>query len=230
MKIMPFKIAAVHTASPMIETTKSLAAQYLDTDIKLFNITDDSLIQEVIREDKVTDAVKRRLINYYFCAVDAGADIIFNTCSSVGEVASDSRKIIPIPIVKIDDAMTSNAVSEASRLGVLATLNSTLGPTLRLLESKASEASKIISTVQGLAKGAFDALLEGDSQKHDSLIIDKAKEISGDCEIIVLAQGSMARIQKSIEDATGRKVLSSPVLGILDLKKTIKKIQTESSL
>ena len=67
---MPFKIAAVHTASPMIETIKSLAAQYLDTDIKLFNITDDSLIQEVIREDKVTDAVRRRMINYYFCAVE----------------------------------------------------------------------------------------------------------------------------------------------------------------
>ena len=71
---MSFTIAAIHTASPMIEATKSLVKEFLQDDVKLINITDDSLIQEVIREDKVTDAVKRRLTNYYFSAVDAGAD------------------------------------------------------------------------------------------------------------------------------------------------------------
>ncbi len=221
---MSITIAAVHTASPMIEATKKLIKEYLDEEVILINITDDSLIQEVIREDKVTDAVKRRLTNYYFSAVDAGADIIFNTCSSVGEVAEIARNIIPIPIIKIDDAMTSKAVRDSDKIGVLATLNTTLGPTVRLLESKSNKMKKEISIVQGLAKGAFEKLISGDSEKHDRIIIETAIKIANQCDIIVLAQGSMARIQNELEEATSKTVLASPVLGILELKGVLDKM------
>lgn len=225
---MSITIAAIHTASPMIETTKLLVKEYLQDNVKLINITDDSLIQEVIREDKITDAVKRRLNSYYYSAVDAGADIIFNTCSSVGEVAEHARAFIPIPIVKIDDAMTQEAVKIGTKIGVLATLNITLGPTVRLLKSKAKNIGKEIAVAKGLANGAFEALIGGDTERHDLLIIETAKGIADQCDTIVLAQGSMARIQKEIEYATGKTVLASPELGILALNKEIQNIKKKS--
>lgn len=221
---MTITIAAIHTASPMIETIKALVKEYLPENVRLINITDDSLIQEVIREGKATAAVTRRLMNYYYSAVDAGADIIFNTCSSVGEVAAAARSIIPIPIVKIDDAMTRQAIEKYSRIGVLATLASTLGPTVNLLKQKAAQKTKEIIVLEGLAKGAFEALLNGDAETHDVLILETAANIAADCEVLVLAQGSMARMQVKIREVTGKDVLASPVLGILDLKNEVEKL------
>ena len=58
-------IAAVHTAMAMVEPTKELSSKYLPN-IRLINIVDESLIQDVISAGKVPDAVKKRLINYYY--------------------------------------------------------------------------------------------------------------------------------------------------------------------
>lgn len=85
-------VAAIHTALAMVEPTKALFAEHLP-DVRLINIIDESLIQDVISTGSVPPAVKKRLLNYYFSAVDAGADIIFNTCSSVGEIASVARSL-----------------------------------------------------------------------------------------------------------------------------------------
>ena len=210
-------IAAIHTASPMLEPTKELVAMHLEN-VNLISIVDDSLIQEVINNNGITAGVKRRLMNYYFSAVDAGADIIFNTCSSVGDVAIAAREVIPIPIVKIDDAMAHVAIKEAKSIGVLATLNSTLEPTIRLLERFAGEEAKEVILRKGLAEGAFQAVISGDKEKHDRLILETAESLAADVETFVLAQGSMARMEDQIAQVTGKNVLSSPLSGVLSLK------------
>ena len=56
-------VAAIHTAMPMVEPTRELFAKHLP-DVRLINIVDDSLIQDVIAAGEVTAAVKKRLMNY----------------------------------------------------------------------------------------------------------------------------------------------------------------------
>ena len=213
-------IAAVHTAMAMVEPTKELFSKYLPN-IRLINIVDESLIQDVISAGKVPDAVKKRLINYYYSAVDAKSDIIFNTCSSVREVAAIARNFIPVPIIRIDEAMAEEAIVKSGRIGVLATLPTTLGPTCRLLELKAAEIGKSITVIEGLAGGAYQAVIEGNKEKHDELILNKALEIADKCDVIVLAQGSMARMEEQLALKTGKIVLSSPLRGILQIKEFI---------
>lgn len=215
------KIAAVHTAMPMVEPTKSLFAEILP-EVKLFNIVDDSLIQDVIAESKVTKGVSSRLKDYYQAAVDAGADLIFNTCSSVGDVAIEARTFIPIPIIKIDDAMAEIAVKRFDRVGVMATLQSTLDPTIRLIEAVAQEKGKSVEIVDGLAKGAFEAMIGGDANEHDDLLRETAKSIADSVDGIVLAQGSMARMQEELEALAGVPVLSSPRLGVESIRDYLK--------
>lgn len=215
------KIAAVHTAMPMVEPTKSLFAEILP-EVKLFNIVDDSLIQDVIAESKVTKGVSSRLKDYYQAAVDAGADLIFNTCSSVGDVAIEARTFIPIPIIKIDDAMAEIAVKRFDRVGVMATLQSTLDPTIRLIEAVAQEKGKSVEIVDGLAKGAFEAMIGGDANEHDELLRETAKSIADSVDGIVLAQGSMARMQEELEALAGVPVLSSPRLGVESIRDYLK--------
>ncbi|MCU0379108.1 MAG: aspartate/glutamate racemase family protein [Bacteroidales bacterium] len=216
-------VAAIHTATPMIEPTKELFAEHLPG-VRLINIVDDSLIQDVIRNNKVTPGVKKRLISYYYAAIDAGADIIFNTCSSVGETAIAARVFLPVPVVKIDDEMARQAVKFSNRIGVLATLTTTLGPTCRLVESMAIEAGISVKIKEGLAEGAFQAVISGNKDLHDQLIMKRALEIAADVDVIVLAQGSMARMEQALSAATGKRVLSSPLYGVLSVAQKIKEI------
>ena len=213
-------VFAIHTAMPMVEPTKELFAQYLP-DVRLVNVVDESLIQDVIAANEVPPMVKKRLMNYYYAALDAGADVIFNTCSSVGDVALLAKELMPVPLVKIDDAMAEKAVVNYKRIGVLATLETTLSPTVRLIKHFAQAALKTVTIVDQLAEGAFEAVISGDKDKHDKLILDAAIKIADKVDVLVLAQGSMARMEEELKLKTGKEVLSSPLSGVLSVKEVV---------
>ena len=211
------KVTAVHTAMALVTPLTEIFKTYMP-EVKLNHIADDSLIQEVIANNGVTPAVRRRLLSYYNAAADAGADVVFNTCSSVGDIADLGKDIAPIPVFRIDYPMAAKAVAEASRIGVISTLSTTLDPTRRLLERAAKEQGREVTLVDGLAQGAFQAGQSGDSQTHDRLIAEAAGRIAAEVDLFVLAQGSMARMEQRLADITGKPVLSSPVLGVKGLR------------
>lgn len=202
----------------LVEPLNKIFKEYLP-EVKLNHIADDSLIQEVIANNEVTPAVRRRLLAYYHTAASAGADVVFNCCSSVGDVADLGNTIAPIPVFRIDYPMAVEAVNSAKRIAVISTLPTTLDPTRRLLECAAKEAGKEVVLVDGLAKGAFQAGQSGDSETHDRLIREAAEAIADKVDLFVLAQGSMARMEKKLAEITGKPVLSSPVSGVIGLKK-----------
>ena len=212
------KVVCVHTAmalvGPLTETFRELIPE-----VQVEHIAESSLIKEVIANNAVTPAVRRRLLDYYNAAADSGADIIFNTCSSVGDIADLGNSISRVPVFRIDRPMAERAVQEAQRIGVISTLPTTLDPTCRLLKNCAAEAGKEITLVEGLADGAFAAGQSGDSETHDRLIAEAAQRIADSVDLFVLAQGSMARMEQRLSELTGKPVLSSPVLGVLGLRK-----------
>lgn len=216
------KVFAVHTALAMIEPITELFIKHLPN-VKLNHIVDDSLIQEVITNNTVTPSVAKRLMNCFFMAVDAGANIIFNTCSSVGEIAQMARKTVPIPLLKIDDPMAIEAVNSFTRIGVLATLPTTLEPTANLLKTIAANRGKEIQITESLAKGAFEAVMSGDRETHDNLILEASENVADKVEAIVLAQGSMARMEKKLAQLSRKPVFSSPESGVLGVKSCVKK-------
>jgi len=210
-------VAAIYTALALVQPLKDLFKRYLPG-CRLINIVDDSLIEEVIQHGGPTLPVKQRLLAYFATASRTGADIVLNTCSSVGEIADLAQHFISKPILRIDRPMAKIAVAKAERIGVLATLPTTLGPTTRLLLEEASKLHKQIHIEQGLAEGAFHELLSGNIQRHDELLEKVATEIAQKVEILVLAQGSMARMTKRLQEITGREVLSSLLPCVLALK------------
>ncbi len=212
------KVVCVHTAmalvGPLTETFKRLIPE-----VEVEHIAESSLIKEVIANNAVTPAVRRRLLDYYNAAADSGADVIFNTCSSVGDIADLGNQICRIPVFRIDKPMAEKAVQEAKRIGVISTLPTTLDPTCRLLQNCAKAAGKEIELVEGLADGAFAAGQSGDGETHDRLIAEAAQKIADKVDMFVLAQGSMERMEKRLAELTGKPILSSPCLGVLGLRK-----------
>jgi Asp/Glu/hydantoin racemase len=210
-------VVAVYTGQGLAEPLKKVFDEKIPG-VRLVNIIDDSLISDVVKAGEVTSKVKKRLFQYYQTAVDMDAAVILNTCSSVGEVADLAREFIDIPIVKIDELMATEAVENYASVGVLATLPSTLDPTMRLIENQAKLKGKTINIVNGLAEGAYDALVSGKPEEHDRILLETASKVAEQVDAIVLAQGSMARMEKALHDKIGKPVLSSPIRGVTEIK------------
>ncbi len=218
------KTAAVFfTAQTLVGPITQLFAEIVPN-CRLINIVEDAMIGDVIREGQVTPAIARRLVHYYLAAQDTGADLIFNTCSSIGDVAAAARSLLDIPLVKIDDAMAAEAVRTGTRIGVLATLPTTLAPTVRLVKAQAEKAGRTISIVEGLAQGAYEALVARQPEKHDQMVMAAAEQVARQSDVIVLAQGSMARMEDALAKTAGKPVLSSPRRGVLEVKETLERM------
>ena len=203
-----FTISAVYTA-PAIVDDVTAAFEELYPEGRIINIIDGGLIKDIIKAGKVTDASARRLLNCYSSAVDAGVDLILNTCSSVGDIVEHAQCFISVPIIKIDAPMVRLAIEKGERIAVLATLPTTLSPTVRLVESEAAQRGRKIQVVEGLAEGAYEALVSGNRAEHNRILLETAKRVADESDVIVLAQGSMARMEDEIYEMTNKPVLSS---------------------
>ena len=94
---------------------------------------------------------------------------------------------------------------------------------MRLVQSQAELLGRHVSVVEGLAEGAYQALVNGKPEEHDQRILDAARRLAQDVDAIVLAQGSMARMEKKLAEATGKPVLSSIKRGVKAVKSVLEK-------
>jgi len=217
-------VVAVHTGIFMVDLIKRLFVEILP-EVKLKNIVDDSIIADLIEAGGVTPAITKRMMSHYHAGVDAGADIIFNTCSSTGEVADLGAYQLSVPMFKIDLPLATKAVERANSIGILATLPTTLGPTVRLIRTQANRLNKPVTIVEGLANGAFDKFMSGDTSGHDQMILDTANRMADQVDIFVLAQASMSRMEDVLSANTGLPVFSSPRLGVSALKAKLEEMK-----
>jgi len=214
------KIVAIYTGQGLAEPLQKLILDKF-SGINLVNLIDDSLIRDVITAGTVTKSVSRRLINYYQIAAEMGADLILNTCSSVGEIADMGRELVDIPLVKIDEPMAEHAAANYAQIGVIATLPTTLEPTIRLIKSQAQRLNREVEVVDGLAAGAYQALVSGSPEEHDRLILEVGQKLSQQVDCIVLAQASMMRMQEQLQEYAGVTVLASPPLCLPRIKEIL---------
>lgn len=177
------------------------------------HIVDDTLLPEVLANGGVTPRVRSRMCEYYRNAELAGADLIFNQCSSVGEVADIASTLVGVPVIKVDTRMAEVACGTGARVGVVATLETTLGPTCRLIEATAARLGKKIEITRCLVAGAFDHLIAGDRAKHNQMVLDAIRDLARRTDVIVCAQGSMMAIVPDL-GPTPVPVLTSPRLGV----------------
>ena len=217
---MPKTVFAIHTSLALVAPLGKLFAELLPG-VRLVNIVDDSLLADVRIAGCLTPSVTRRIVGYGVLAQSAGAAAIFNCCSSVGEAANLLSQAVEIPVVKIDDCMADGAVGLGPRVAVIATLPTTLDPTVRLIESKARLRAKAVEIRRYLVEGAFDALMSGDSGQHDRMVLAEIVRARAENDVVVLAQGSMARLVAALDGKAQVPVLSSPRLGVESLREVL---------
>jgi Asp/Glu/hydantoin racemase len=217
-------LALIHTGTFLVQVFAGLVKEEL-ADVKVFNIVDESLLDNTIAAGHMTPLTARRLAGYIESAEEAGADVIMVTCSSVGPAVDAARPFAGVPLLRVDEAMADAAVREGRRIGVIATLPTTLQPTADLVRARAEAQGRDVKIVEKLCKGAFEAVSSGDGATHDRLVATGLRELMPQVDAIVLAQASMARVVDSLspEEKTA-PIFSSPRLGVEAAKKALQNL------
>jgi Asp/Glu/hydantoin racemase len=214
------RLGLVHTSATLVPVFAALCKEKLP-DVDVFNIADDSLVKGIIASGSLTATISRRVAAYLESAELAGADYIMATCSSIGPAVEAAAKLIAVPVLRVDQPMADRAVQMGVRVGVIATLRTTLEPTADLITRRAALQSREVRLTSMLCEGAFEALMSGDAAGHDARVSDALRALAPQVDVIVLAQASMARVVDTLPPEDRRvPILASPSIAV-DYLKTI---------
>jgi Asp/Glu/hydantoin racemase len=210
-------LGLIHTSATLVPVFQQLCNQLLPG-IQVFNIVDDSLIKDVIAKGELTAHTARRVVDYVGSAESAGADFILVTCSSIGAAVEAAAELTSVPVLRVDQPMADLAVQTGTKIGVIATLPTTLAPTSDLVKRRAAKAGKEVEVISRLCEGAFESLMSGDAARHDKMVAEALKELSSQVDVILLAQASMARVVDTLSEADKKvPIIASPPQAIKHL-------------
>lgn len=126
---------------------------------------------------------------------EAGADLILLACSTFNQAVELARPMINVPLLQIDRPMMDLAVKQGNRIGLLATVPTTVPASERLLREAARDGGKEINVTTVLCSEAFDAIKQGNVELHNRLLLEQIDRLSETVDAIVLAQVSMSALE-----------------------------------
>ncbi len=216
------KIGLVYTGTTpeLIADVEREVKKQIGSDAELYMQADPTIIQDANKIGYVDAKTAARLYAMYCKAAEEGCDAVLNICSSVGETCDAAQgiaKYLGMPIVRIDELMCRTAVKKGTRIGVMATLPTTLNPTKNTILRLSREMNKPVEIVDILIKGAFGLNQEEFKERMSAA----AEEIKDQVDVVVMAQGSMAYVEEYLTEKYGKPFYGSPRFGAVALKKAL---------
>lgn len=195
------KLCTLHTTDKFMELmsdpfTKPFLKE--NPEIEHMDIADSSLIVETQAAGHTTGAVSRRMYNYMISAVEAGADAILVTCTSVNTVTKRIRDMIPIPVISIEEPVAKKAVEAGCRIGILSSLATSAKPVEQTIQEEARRIQKSVEIKICVADGAFECLMNQDRKGHDDKVRMALEELSKAVDVVVFAQISMSLVEHPV--------------------------------
>lgn len=221
----PRRIGLIHAAPLMVKIFTPLCRDHLP-DVKVTQIINEAMIKDTIEAGSVRQPTIDALSTFSESCFKLGMELVMVTCSSIGPAVDLIQKRFKKPVLRIDEPMAEAAIARGQRIGVAATLRASLEPTSELLRRKAEEAGKHVELIECLCDGAFEAVMEGDTEAHDLLVSKAMINRLGEVDVIVLAQASMARVVDRLpRGALMAPVLSSPKLAMAHVCETLARLR-----
>ena len=182
---MAKKLALLHTSSAIIKPAGELAREIIP-EVDVVNVVDESILTHLNKFGRITPQLTRKIANYVISLQQEEIDVVLFTCSSISPCADLIKPLVNIPVIKIDEAMIEKAIGLGQKIGVVATLATTLNPTKTLLQEVDRQRKNKIIIKGALCNDAFNALIRGQLEEHDELVLKEIRELSEDVEVIVL--------------------------------------------
>lgn len=217
-------LGIIHAIHKTIKAMEPFIEKYIP-EVEVVHLADDT-----IQRDNIAAGVGViPKVNYYKFAQyahnleEAGADMILLACSTFNYAAELGRPLINIPIAQIDRPMMEKAVSHSKRVGLLATLSTTVPSSERLLRIIAQESGKEIEVKTVLREAAFEAWGRGDIETHNAMVLEEIEKLSSEVDSIVMAQLSMSAMAPFLKN-TRVPVYNSGDTGFARVREMLEKI------
>ncbi len=210
------RIALIHALAHSVAPINQAFARSWP-DARLMNLLDDSLSADLARSGRgLDDDMHRRFRFLGDYAVSTGADAILFTCSAFGPcIEAVAQRHAAIPVLKPNEAMIEEARARGGRIGLLATF----GPTLASMPAEFPPGTELECELAG---GALDALDAGDAAGHDARAVEAAERLRArGCDLIALAQFSLARSADAVRERTGLPVVTTVDSAVAKLRRML---------
>ena len=213
------RIALIHATPVAIEPIcEAFASSWPQA--RITNLLDDSLSADLAAEGKLTGQMVDRFVTLARYCAGTGANAILFTCSAFGVAIEAARGAVAIPVLKPNEAMFDEALEAGRSLGLLSTFPPSIPSMVRELEAEATRRAARISIRTATVADAMGALQAGDAERHDRLVTEATAEFE-DCDVLMLAQFSMARAAARLPRRSGQRVLTSPDSAVARLKRDL---------
>jgi aspartate/glutamate racemase len=218
------RIGLIH-ATPLAVQPIAASFAALWPQARLHNILDDSLSVDRAHDGRLTEAMTQRFIDLSHYAVRCGCEALLFTCSAFGPAIEAAAARCGVPTFKPNEAMFDAALALAKReavlrIGLLATFEPSIASMAQELQACASQRGLRIAIEAGHVPEAMDDLQRGQAQLHHQKIAQAAAALPA-CDVIMLAQFSMAAAQPLAQRASNAPVLSSPDCAVTELRRKI---------
>ncbi|MEM7255182.1 MAG: hypothetical protein AAF493_27595 [Pseudomonadota bacterium] len=186
------RIGAVHALGDSMAPTQ-LAFQLHWPDASVAHLLDGSLYLD--RSAGTADAAEiarrvKRLIEH--SAATGSVGVLF-TGSFFAAAVRAARSVVSIPIATSFDGILESVTKTEGPVRIISTAVDSVTLLAEEVDALAAARGLGIETIGGVVAGAMDALVGGDVDRHDQLVIDHLNQIPTSATI-VLAQFSMERV------------------------------------
>jgi len=212
----PPKIYLIHAADvAMPPITASFRANWPEA--RIVNLLEDGLMTGLAEDGRLTDAMIDRFVHIGQYCVKASANAILFTCSAFGVAIEECRRQVSIPVLKPNEAMYEELVARDGTVTLLATFAPSLPSMVAEIESCAQAKGTKVNLKPQLVEGALDALLAHRPDEHNELIAASVGNQNG-CDVIALAQFSMAPAKALAAKLTSKPILTTPDSAVAKLR------------
>lgn len=213
------RICLIHAVQVAIAPIEGAFAR-LWPEAERMNLLEDRLSVDRARDGRISEDMFRRFGDLADYAIDAGASGILYTCSAFGPAIEAVRDRVDIPVFKPNEAMFDEALRLGRRIGLIATFAPSLPPMLEELKQMAAARKAEISVATACVPAAMELLNAGNAARHNELVAAAVPEL-GDCDVVLLAQFSMAGARQAVEAATRVPVLTSPDSAVVAIRAAV---------
>jgi len=216
----------LHTAEVHVATFEDLVSQ-TDSSIQAKHAVSANLLEDARRLGADNPEVIKAVESKVSELVNSGATLIVCTCSTIGDIV-ESMSSANFTSQRIDRAMADMAVNaneetRATKISVIAALESTLKPTEELINSSATAQNKAIDLSLHHISDAWQHFEAGDNERYWQTIAKYIESLPQTADVIVLAQASMANAANYCPEVK-TPILSSPLLSVQKALSTLSKL------
>ena len=226
------RIALIHATPLAIEPVNS-SFKKLWPEASLQNILDDSLSKDHASAGYLTTDMVERFIDLAQYAKRAGCQGILFTCSAFGEAIEAAAAAVAMPTLKPNEAMFEDALraalkanqndAEVLNIGLVATFSASIVSMSQEFNALAASLERQVQLHSLFVPNAMDELAQGHAEEHHRLIAEGVQTMPS-CDVIMLAQFSMAAAQTLAQSKTNTSILTSPECAVLALQKRMKNV------